>query len=93
MDTYDTKQFKRAFKAPGQYTIKLTITDDLGNTSYDVQQFFVDSTTPQPSFTMRSISDLKRPSQFILDAGGTFDEDVRNGYDEVSYTWNFSPKE
>lgn len=93
METYDTKQFKRAFKAPGQYTVKLTITDELGNESYDVQQFFVDSTTPQPSFTIRSMSDLKKPSQFILDAGGTFDEDVRNGYDEVRYTWNFSPKE
>ena len=53
----------------------------------------VGSTPPVPSFTVTPSSELKYPSRFILDAIGTYDEDVRNGGDSLSYSWSFSSSE
>jgi len=36
------------------------------------------------------LSEREQPSQFVLDARGSFDEDVRNGVDELTYAWTFS---
>jgi PKD repeat protein len=93
IDTFDTRQFKRTFSIPWEYAIKLTVTDELWVSSFDVMQIYVDSTPPIPAFTFRSMSDLLYPSQFIFDANGTFDEDVRNGVDNITYEWVFSPRE
>lgn len=93
VDILEAKDFKRKFTVPGTYTVKLTVTDVLGTSSYDTQQIYVSSTPPLPTFTIESTSDLKYPSQFILDAAGTFDEDVRNGADDLSYEWFFSPNQ
>jgi PKD repeat protein len=93
IDTFDTKQFKRRFSIPGEYAIKLTVTDEIWVSSIDVMQIFVDSTPPIPSFTFRPMSDLLYPSQFIVDANGSFDEDERNGVDNLTYERIFSPRE
>jgi PKD repeat protein len=89
----ETKQLSRKFTTPGSYTIKLTVVDDLGNSSYDTEQFYVSSTAPVPSFTITSSSDLKAPSEFILDASSSFDEDMLNGNDSLQYNWSFTPNE
>ncbi len=91
IDILEAKELSRMFSIPGTYTVKLTVTDVLGNSSYDTAQIYVSSTPPIPTFTVESSSDLKYPSQFILDAAGSFDEDVRNGSDELTYEWFFSP--
>jgi len=78
IDILEAKELSRMFSIPGTYTVKLTVTDVLGNSSYDTTQIYVSSTPPIPTFTVESSSDLKYPSQFILDAAGSFDEDVRN---------------
>jgi REJ domain len=53
----------------------------------------VGSTPPVPSFIVTPSSELKYPSRFILDAAGSYDEDVRNGGDSLTYSWSFSSSE
>lgn len=93
IDSFETRQFRRKFTIPGEYAVRLTVTDERGVSSFDVKQIYVESTPPVPAFTHRSMTDLLYPSQFILDAWGTFDEDVRNGVDSLTYEWVFSPRE
>ncbi len=93
LDIFESKDFMRKFTIPGTYTVKLTVTDLLGTISYDTMQVYIWSTPPIPTFKVDSTSDLKYPSQFILDAAGTFDEDVRNGADELTYERFFSPNQ
>ncbi|USN55871.1 MAG: PKD domain-containing protein [Candidatus Peribacteria bacterium] len=90
VDTVETKVLKKKFVQPGLYSAKLTVIDELGNQSYDTQQFTVGSTPPVPSFTIAPSSDLLYPSRFILDATPTYDLDVSNNSDALKYRWTFS---
>lgn len=89
----DWKEIKQQFVKPWLYTIKLTVTDTSGVTSSDTMSLQVGSTPPVPSFTVTPSSELKYPSRFILDAIWTYDEDVRNGWDALTYAWSFSSSE
>jgi hypothetical protein len=42
---------------------------------------------------VESSTDLAHPSQFFLDAGASFDEDILNGNDKLSYYRSFAPNE
>lgn len=68
IDSFETRQFRRKFTIPGEYAVRLTVTDERGVSSFDVKQIYVESTPPVPAFTHRSMTDLLYPSQFILDA-------------------------
>jgi len=89
-DLVESRNIKRRFSIPGTYSIKLTVFDDTGATSYDTLQLYVWSTTPVPTFIIEPQSKWKYPSQYILDASASFDEDVRTGTDELTYSWYFS---
>lgn len=93
IDVLESKQLKRKFTAPGNYTVKLTVTDELWNISYDTEQFYIGSTPPLPSFSVTSSTDLLYPSEFFLDAWASFDEDILNGNDQLTYYWSFAPSE
>jgi len=87
----ESKKVKRKLPIPGTSLVKLTVTDEMGNSSYDEQSFYVKSTPPVPSFTIVPTSQLKNPSQFLLDASATFDADVLSAHDTLSYDWSISP--
>ena len=53
-------------------------------------QVYVGSTPPVPSFIVESQSEREFPSQFILDASGTTDEDEIAGNDTLTYERQFS---
>lgn len=89
----ESKTIKRKFAIPGRYTSKLTVTDELGNTSFDSEKFYVNSTPPIAAFTIRPFVALKQPSQFIFDASPSFDEDVRQWSDALLYKRTFIPQE
>lgn len=89
-DTVTTKIITKKFPVPGIYTVRLTVTDTLGNESYDIQQVTVQSTPPVPTFSITPTSDREKPSRFVLDASATFDADLTNGADALEYIWNFS---
>lgn len=90
VDAVEGRDFKRKFTLPGVYTLELVVTDELGNTSLDVTKLDIQSADPVPSFVITPLSERELPSQFVLDASGSFDEDVRNGVDSLSYQWTFS---
>jgi len=50
----------------------------------------VDSTSPVPQFLIKPVRQWKNPSQYILDAGPTYDLDVTNGFDSLKYEWRLS---
>lgn len=87
------KEITRRFLIPGMYTIRLTVIDEDGSQSYATRQISVASTPPIPSFIITPQTELKSPSQYILDATPSFDEDVRTGSDDLSYQWLFSNNE
>ncbi len=88
--TKQSKDFSRQFAKPGTYTVKLTVTDELGQSNQESKIVFIDSTDPQAQFTITSRLDRTQPSQFVLDAGSSFDRDVSNGFDALSYERSFS---
>lgn len=90
IETFESRELMRSFKLPGMYTVKLTVFDDLKNSSYDVQKIYVESSSPVPSFIAEPISDWNFPSQFVLDASGSKDVDVSNGVDSLTYHRSFS---
>ena len=90
IENLEQRDFRRKLVQPGLYTIELIVTDELWNQSVDIQKFDVASTDPLPSFVVTPMSERDQPSQFVLDARGSFDEDVRNGVDELTYSWTFS---
>jgi hypothetical protein len=51
---------------------------------------FIDSTAPQPQFTINPRLDRQYPSQFVLDATASFDVDVINKFDDLKYERSFS---
>lgn len=95
-DTWDIvfvtqqKSFIRQFTKPGSYTIKLTVTDELGESNTETNIVEIESTTPQAQFTITPRLDRQFPSQFVLDATATFDVDITNKYDTINYERSFS---
>jgi PKD repeat protein len=69
------------------------VEDEMGKTDIANMKIQVESTTPLAQFTMDPMIDLKEPSEFILDAGPSFDVDEINGFDTLSYEWKFSDPE
>lgn len=85
-----SKQFSRQFTKPWSYTVKLTVTDEMGESNTETSIVTVDSTPPQPQFTITPRLDRQYPSQFVLDAGASFDVDVINKFDNLKYERSFS---
>lgn len=86
----DAKQLTQRFLQPGLYTVKLVVTDIGGAISTDTYELNIGSTPPVPSFVITPTTELKFPSRFVLDASATFDADVVNGSDSLTYRWSFS---
>lgn len=75
---------------PWNYLVRLTVTDMNGNQNVETKDLYIDSTTPNPQFTVTPTSKRQYPSEFILDASNTTDIDVNNGVDSLEYSWEFS---
>ena len=90
MDTLQWKQISRQFKKPGNYTVNLTVEDEMWLKNSDVINVYVDSTPPTPQFSITPTNKWKYPSEFILDASASSDIDSANWYDVLSYEWIFS---
>ena len=90
LDTLQWKQISRQFKKPWNYTVSLTVEDEMGLKNSDVVNVYVDSTPPTPQFTITPTNKWKYPSEFILDASSSSDIDAVNWYDVLTYEWNFS---
>lgn len=91
--TKQSKDFSRQFSKPWTYTVKLTVTDELGQSNQESKIIFVDSTDPQAQFIITPRLDREQPSQFVIDASSSFDRDVSNGFDTLSYERSFSNSE
>lgn len=90
IDTFQWKEIKKQFKKPGNYTIRLTVEDALWNTNIATRQFLVESSDPIAQFSSKATNKWSSPSEFVLDASLSHDEDVVNGFDSLSYEWSFS---
>ena len=78
-------------KRPGNYMVRLTVTDMAWNQNVETANLNIESTAPLPQFTITPTSKRTNPSEFILDASSTLDVDVDNGVDSLEYEWSFSP--
>lgn len=90
MDGFESKNFQKTFPKPGNYTVKLTVLDELWNTNDDQVKFYVESTPPVPQFKITPVLNREYPSEFILDAGASYDNDVMSNNDSLEYEWKFS---
>jgi len=64
LDTLQGKEIKKQFKKPGNYTVKLTVEDEIGNKNLDTVNVYVESTPPVPQFTITPTSLREYPSEF-----------------------------
>ena len=90
LDTLQGKEIKKLFKKPGNYTVKLTVEDEVWNKNLDTVNVYVESTPPLPQFTITPTSSREYPSEFTFNAESSSDVDVANGYDKLTYDWQFS---
>lgn len=90
IDNFEWKSFKKRFLQPWTYTIKLTVNDELWNISDDMIKLYVDSTLPEPQFSIDSVKKWKNPSEFIFDAWLSSDYDLMNWFDSLKYERKFS---
>ena len=90
LDTLQGKEIKKQFKKPGNYTVNLTVEDEIGNKNLDTVNVYVESTPPVPQFTITPTSLREYPSEFTFNADSSSDVDVANGYDKLTYDWQFS---
>lgn len=90
MDSFETKNFQKNFTKPWNYTVKLTVLDEMWNTNDDQVKFYVESTAPVPQFKIIPVMNREYPSEFILDASSSYDNDVMNNNDSLEYEWKFS---
>ncbi|MDD2536947.1 MAG: PKD domain-containing protein [Candidatus Absconditabacteria bacterium] len=89
-DTFQGKNIKKQFIQPGNYLVRLTIEDELGQSNMDTKEVYVESSTPIPQFTITPTKKRAEPSEFYLDANSTSDIDVTNKFDSLEYKWEFS---
>lgn len=90
--TYSINFWDRGFK-PGNYMVRLTVTDMAGNQNVETKNIYVESSKPSPQFTVTATSKWEKPSEFTLDASNTVDVDVNNNKDSLEYKWSFSPND
>ena len=90
LDTLQGKQITKQFKKPWNYTVNLTVEDEMWLKNSDVINVYVDSTPPSPQFTITPTNKWTYPSEFVLDASASTDIDVSNWYDKLTYEWTFS---
>lgn len=89
-DKIYTEQWKNInyqFKQPGNYLVKLTITDAAARQNVEIMDVYVESTTPTPQFTNIATKKWEYPSEFTLDASNSSDIDVENNIDSLEYNW------
>ncbi|MDR3168340.1 MAG: PKD domain-containing protein [Candidatus Peribacteria bacterium] len=89
-DTIQGKSIKKQFTKPGNYMVKLTLEDELGETNVDTKELYVESSTPVPQFTITPTNKRAQASEFHLDATSSADLDVTNQNDSLEYRWEFS---
>ena len=77
-------------KKPGNYLVRLTVTDIAGNKNVETKEVFLESTPPTPQFTATPTKIWTYPSEFTLDAGSSTDLDVDNKVDSLEYSRSFS---
>lgn len=90
IDTIQGKTLKKQFSQIGNYLVKLTVEDQLGQSNVDVVDVYVSSTKPVPQFSVTSTNKRTDSSEFYLDANATTDLDVTNGHDSLEYKREFS---
>ncbi|GHW02403.1 hypothetical protein AGMMS50249_1890 [candidate division SR1 bacterium] len=90
IDTIQGKSIKKQFIKPGNYVVKLTLEDELGQTNVDTMEVYVESSIPTPQFTINSTNKWTQASEFLLNANSTLDPDVINGFDSLEYKREFS---
>jgi len=91
--TYQWKSIKYQFLEPGNYTVKLTVTDNLWESNTETTQVYVESSNPIAQFTYTPDSNRKYASKYLFDASSSSDVDVINWVDELTYSWRFSNPE
>lgn len=90
IDTFQTKSIQKKFTKPGNYVIKLTVEDEIGQHNSDSVMIMVESTPPVPQFSITPTNKWLYPSEFYLDASASFDVDVASAGDEMTFNWSFS---
>lgn len=76
--SFQSRTIKQKFTKPGNYTVKLTVEDELGQTNIDTKLLLIESTPPIPQFTITPTNKWLYPSEFYLDAQSSYDIDVAN---------------
>ena len=90
IDTFQWKKsFHYQFQVPGNYSIKLEVTDVEWNKNDATYKLFVDSTPPVASFVFKPYDNWEKPSTFIFDASYSYDVDEKI-WDHLTYIWKFS---
>jgi PKD repeat protein len=89
-DTIQGKSIKKQFIKPGNYMVKLTLEDELGQTNVDTREVYVESSTPVPQFSITPTNKRAQASEFHLDATASSDLDVTNQNDSLEYKREFS---
>lgn len=90
LDTLQGKNINKQFKKPWNYSVKLTVEDEMWLKNTDTFNVYVDSTPPTPQFNITATSKWLYPSEFVLDASPSTDIDVGNWNDKLTYEWSFS---
>ena len=85
IDTIQSKQINKQFIKPWIYTIKLTVYDEYGNNNIEQTKLIVESTEPIAQYTATATQARQESSQYIFDAGNSFDIDVSNNFDKLTY--------
>ncbi len=75
------------------YTVKLTVIDQQGIGDSSQTKVAVESTSPIPQFSVSPTSERADPSQFIFDATSSFDYDILNDNDKLTFERGFSDPE
>jgi PKD repeat protein len=75
----------KVYAAPGQYTVTLTVTDDVGRTAAVSQTITIGSDSPTAAFTFAPESPIVGNSVAFNGSSST----AVTGRTIVSYTWNF----
>lgn len=89
-DTFQGKNITKQFTRPGTYVVRLTVVDEEGNENMEPRQVFVESTPPIAQFLSTPTPEVLYPSEFVLDAWVSSDIDMANGFDTLTYKWEFS---
>lgn len=90
LNTTQNKRLQFQFKEPWNYTVKLSVEDELWKSNIETAKVFVESTAPIAQFSVEPSINLQYPSEFTLDASLSSDVDVDNELDSLTYERKFS---